>query len=563
MASVPQQEAQEQEEVVAQQSRLLRSELSEYLDARQERRRLFPMAVLTGGLAGAVAVGFRLLLNAGEHVRAWLSGQAAQGNSLLALVVPLFCALAAGLSVVLVRRFAPEAAGSGIPNLEAVLRRLRPMNWRRLLPVKFFGGVLAVCFGGLALGREGPTVQMGGAVGDAVARLFGGNFRDRETLMMAGAGAGLAAAFNAPLAGLVFVLEEVQREFRPLVFGATLIACVIADVVSRLVFGQNPVFAVPAVVAPPVGLFPVFCVMGAVIGLLGVGFNRALLTSLDLFGRVAKPVPAWVPAALIAAVVGVAAMFAPEVAGGGHHLTERALTAEVALAAIPLWLIGRLLLTLGGYASGAPGGIFAPMLALGALIGLGFAGVWNAVLGGIAAPEAFAMVGMAAFFTAVVRAPLTGIVLIAEMTGGYALMLPLLGACLAAYAVPESLGDRPIYEALLERDLTRSGDAPAAEQPRVLTYRVHEEARFAHRLVRELGLPQGCILVSLRRGHAEQVPTAATRLLPGDRVTVLAAPTVENAAHLLHEGFEMPKRDEGDGSSGPGGDDPGAGSSAM
>ncbi|MCX8071267.1 MAG: chloride channel protein [Candidatus Binatia bacterium] len=214
------------------------SELEAYLSVRQQRRWIFPRAALVGLLAGAVAVLFRSVLMGADTVRlaltAWSHSVPTWG-----WMAPVFgSTCGAALTADLTRRFAPEAAGSGIPHLEAVLRRYRNLCWQRLLPVKFFGGVLAIG-SGLVLGREGPTVQMGGATGAAVAHWLKVSETKRLTLITAGAGARLAAAFNARLAGLVFVLEEVRRDFQPIVFGAAFIACVIADVMPGLRSGRT------------------------------------------------------------------------------------------------------------------------------------------------------------------------------------------------------------------------------------------------------------------------------------------------------------------------------------
>jgi CIC family chloride channel protein len=155
-------------------------------------------------------------------------------------------------------------------------------------------------------------------------------------------------------------------------------------------------------------------------------------------------------------------------------------------------------------------------------------------------PEAFAVVGMAAYFAAIVRAPLTGIVLIVEMTNTYEQMLPLLVACFSAYVVADFVMDRPIYEALLERDLARDGRLPDLQTPLVLEYTVQEGARFEGKQVHELGLPEGCILVTLHRGLTERVPTMHTRLETGDRLTAVIAPQAAEALLVLREGCDSP-----------------------
>jgi CIC family chloride channel protein len=518
----------------------LRSEIQDYLHTRDQRRRLFPRALLVGIASGIIAVAFRFALAGGDAVRAIVLAWAHRVPVFGVLFPILFGALGAGLAVALVRRFAPEAAGSGIPHLEAVLRRFRVLDGRKVLPIKFLGGVLAIG-GGMALGREGPTVQMGASIADIVAGWLKSGPRERRTLLAAGAGAGLAAAFNAPLAGLVFVLEEVQRDFRPIVFGAAFLAAAAADVVARFATGQLPVFRVPSYAVPNLTALPAFAVLGVVAGLGGVLFNRGLIASLDLFARVPKG-RAWIAAAVVGGGVGLVGYFSPNALGGGHGLAETIMAGGIALSAVPAWFLLRFFLTMTSYGCGAPGGIFAPLLVLGALLGLGVGDIaFHLAPQAIPRPEIFAVVGMAAYFAAVVRAPLTGIVLIIEMTGNYAQMLPLIVACFCAYAVAEGMGDRPIYEALLERDLERGGEIGGHEPGKsvVIEMTIEQGAPFDGRLVRDLGLPPGCILVSGSDDDGEWVPGGGTRLKAEDRVTAVmsneAAPT---AMALLREGCE-------------------------
>jgi len=515
----------------------LRSEVQEYLHVRQQRRRLFPRAALVGALAGLLAVAFRIVLAEGDNLRNALVRWAHLHPALGAVCVVLFGACGAALSVLLVRRVAPEASGSGIPHLEAGLHRYRDLEWKRVLGVKFVGGALALS-GGLVLGREGPTVQMGGAVGAGVSEWLQVSQRDRLVLIAAGAGAGLAAAFNAPLAGLIFVLEEVQKDFRQAVFGAAFLAAATADIVARFASGQFPVFHIPSYPVPDLTVLPAFIVLGIACGLVGVVYNRSLMATVQLFARI--PPRLAVPAAgLVGAVVGITAWFTPSAVGGGHTLAERFLGGHAALAAIPAWFLLRCVLSMASYGTGAPGGIFAPLLVLGALIGLGVGETTHLIAPHLVPnPAIFAVVGMAAYFTAIVRAPLTGIVLIIEMTGNYAQMLPLLVACFCAYILAEGLGQLPIYEELLERDLRRTGALPDPTEPVVLELEVEPGSPFEGRLVRELGLPAGCILVACRDGHREWLPTASTRLEAHVRVTAIIAPEAKGGVNALRHGCE-------------------------
>jgi chloride channel protein, CIC family len=211
----------------------------------------------------------------------------------------------------------------------------------------------------------------------------------------------------------------------------------------------------------------------------------------------------------------------------------------MALAAIPFWFALRFVMTMASYSTGAAGGIFAPLLALGALIGLAVGQTMHWLLPGVVSqPEVFAVVGMAAYFAAIVRAPLTGTVLIIEMTGNYWQLLPLMTACFCAYLVADYLQDIPIYERLLERDLHRSGIQATPEQPMVVEMEVQPESPFAGKLVRELGLPAGCILVSVREEQRSRIPTADTRLTPYMRVTAMISPGADDSLLTLRDGCE-------------------------
>jgi len=515
-------------------------ELRHLLRVQEQRRRQLPRALLVGLIAGVVAVAFALAL---EHVELARTAfiERAHGLGAWGVLLPvLLGAATAGSAVAMVVGLAPEAGGSGIPHLKAVLHGLGSLRWKAILPVKFMAGVIGIG-GGLALGREGPTVQMGGAIGQMVSGWFRCTPRERATLIAAGAGAGLSAAFNAPLAGLVFVLEEVQRDFAPAVFTVTLVASVVADVTSRLLLGDRPVFDLVAPVAPPLASLPLHLALGVAAAPLGIAFNHVLLSGLDVAARVR--LPAWGKGALVGAGIGLIGWFLPHAPGGGASLVHLALAGGLGVMAL-LWLFPlRLLLTGASYATGAAGGIFTPMLVLGAVLGTGFA----EALGGLLPPylldpPTFAVVGMAAFFTAVVRAPLTAIVLLVEMTGDYGLVLPLLIACLAAGGIADYLRDAPIYEALLLRDLSRRGaQPPDVGEALVIDLGVGEGSPFDGTRLRDLGLPPGCIVIAVQRALVAEVPTADFVLAGGDRISVLVSPRAAEAVPLLRAGTASPR----------------------
>jgi len=406
------------------------------------------LAPLVGACAGLLGALFRLALVEADRLRGLLVDWGhATGLPAFPIVV-VACGLAAGFAAWLVRRHAPYASGSGIPHVEAVLEgRLAPVSWR-LIPVKFVGGVLAIG-SGLALGREGPTVQMGASLAGVLGTLCRRGWEDRRILIATGAGAGLATAFNAPIAGAIFVLEELVRRFEPRTAFVALGASASAIMVARIMIGPGPDFGVHDLPYPGAAAEPLFLMLGVAAGLLAVIHNRALLAALALADRLAR-IPAEARAAAIGAAVGVLAWFAPGLVGGGDALTLAAISGAGALALLPALLVLRLALGAASYAAGTPGGLFAPMLVLGAFLGLAAGRIAAAAFPALE-PAAFAIVGMAAFFAGAVRAPLTGIVLIIEMTGAVALLLPMLTASFAAMFVPIALRDPPIYESLGKR----------------------------------------------------------------------------------------------------------------
>ncbi|HEY4302570.1 MAG TPA: H(+)/Cl(-) exchange transporter ClcA [Candidatus Didemnitutus sp.] len=417
-----------------------------------KRRNIVFKAILVGVIAGGFASAFRWSLENAEHLRDVLAERFSGWFSLPAALV--FGALGGGFGVWVVRRFAPHAAGSGIPHLKAILLREAEPEWKRMLWVKFVGGVSAIG-GGMALGREGPTVQMGAGLGHMVSDLFRvkEGEGERRALISAGAGAGLAAAFNAPLSGLIFVLEELHGNFTPVMFVAAFLAAVSGDVVSRLLIGELPVFHLGNMSGPGVATLPWAALLGLLAGCVGVAFNRGLLATLDLRERLLRW-PAFAVGAAAGAFVGFVGWTVPGLSGSGGPLVQMALAGKIAASLIPLFLVARFSLTMVSYGSGAAGGIFAPLLVLGALGGLWFGNGVHLLVAHAPeslTPEVFCVLGMGATFTAIVRAPLTGIVLMIELTGIYDFMLPLLVSCMLAYGVAEWLGNMPIYEALRER----------------------------------------------------------------------------------------------------------------
>jgi len=423
---------------------------AEHADERRGLVALALLSLIAGAASGLVGACFRRLLEAGDGLRNSIIDWSHERGMLGVAIVVALTAAAAGLAAWLVRRFSPVASGSGIPHVEAVLRGKASPAHYILIPVKFVGGLLAIG-AGLALGREGPTVQMGASVAHAVGSLFRLTAADARILLAAGAGAGLATAFNSPIAGSVFVLEELMRRFDTRITIATLGASAAAIGIARVMLGVEPDFPIESISYPALGSLSLYLAFGLVVGLLGIAYNWVILSSLDVAERL-KGVPVAVRAGAVGAAVGLLSWYMPQWVGGGDNITEKVLRGEVALAMLPAMFALRFMLGAVSYAAGTPGGLFAPMLVLGAQAGLFFGAFTARWVPQLASdPTSFAVTGMAAFFTATVRAPVTGIILVIELTASDTQLLAMLAACFTAMLVPTLAGNRPIYDSLGER----------------------------------------------------------------------------------------------------------------
>ncbi len=495
---------------------------------RERRRHQYWRAAVVGLGAGALALAFQSALAGAEAARTSLLAFLYEAYPGAGWIVPLtICAFLGGLVAWATARFSPEASGSGIPHVKGVLMHVSAMNWQRIIPVKFIGGVL--CIGsGFSLGREGPTVQMGAAVGKLVADVLRVPPKATPRLIACGAGSGLAAAFHAPLAGFIFTIEELQREFSALTYTMALIAAVVGDIIATAWWGSGNVFHVEGFPAASLRTLPLMALVGLFAGVLGAAFNRSLLAAQARTQQFTSFTP-WMRGALAGAMLGFSAWWLPDLAGGGHQFVERILGdgdgISKSLLVLAGLLAGKFLLTIISYASGVPGGIFAPMLVMGACLGLLF-GTSASVLfpSWIPYPQSFAAIGMAAFFAAVVRAPLTGIVLVLEMTGDYHQLLPLLIGSMVAYVISERLGIEPVYEALLANQLHRKHpDIPAHREPVLLEFVVQQESAMDGKAIKEIPIPERCLFVTISRHGHDILPDGNTVLARGDHVTAVVS----------------------------------------
>ncbi|MCI6909950.1 MAG: ClC family H(+)/Cl(-) exchange transporter [Veillonellaceae bacterium] len=425
-------------------------------------KRRFSLRLLLEGLAVGLGAGisisvFRYLLAGSEILRPViyhnLREALADGQwQWLALYILSFIIIAYLLKLIVARE--PMCTGSGIPQIKGILQGDMSMRWFSVLWSKIIGGVLAIG-AGMSLGREGPSVQIGACVGQGLSQTSRRTRFESRILMTAGAGAGLAAAFNAPLAGVIFGLEEMQKTISPALLLTGITASITAATVTEVVFGMSPVFSMGYLLPLPLNLFDVLVAAGIVIGLLGRLFNIALAYSLNTYSRLGlsgmkKPL---VPLAL----AGILGFVLPEILGGGNLLVDSLVVTDYTIGFLCLLFVGKFLFTMICFGSGVPGGIFLPMLVLGAAGGAVLAKLL--VLAGLLPAMYYADIivfGMAAYFSSVVKSPVTGSILILEMTGSFQHMLALLVVSLTAYVISDLTGGRPVYDELLDRALGKS-----------------------------------------------------------------------------------------------------------
>ncbi|MFN8471125.1 MAG: H(+)/Cl(-) exchange transporter ClcA [Anaerolineae bacterium] len=419
------------------------------------------VALVAGALTGVAGGLFRLALTWADKAREAVVAYS-HGYSYLGWLIPvLAAAFCVGVARFLVR-FQPLAAGSGVQHVEAVMRGQADLAPPGVMPVKFFGGLLSIG-AGMALGREGPTVQMGAVIGSTLGRWLRLSKEDISALQAATGGAGLGVAFNAPLGGTFFVFEEVSHYFRVRLTIVTLLACGMAIAVAHLILGNPIEFDVSPPTIPGFWALIPYLGMGLILGALSVAYNRLIVIGLNVF----ESFTAWpveLRAALVGAVVGAIAWYDPWLVGGGDVINQRILSAGIPLTTLAIVFILRWFLGPFCYSAGTPGGLFAPLLVLGAAFGFLYAGVLQALMPGLGLqPVGFAIVGMAAFFVGVVRAPLTGIALVVEMTATTSMLVPLLIAAFGAMLVATLLGGEPIYDTLRERMLRKDPSGKSFE----------------------------------------------------------------------------------------------------
>ena len=406
------------------------------------------LAIAEASIIGIVAALSAVLL---KQSSGWLGTWRIHSTHILPawLVLPLIGMSFGFFAGWLIQRFAPEAAGSGIPQVKASLGNVPiRLSWQ-VAGIKLISTILALG-SGLILGRQGPTIQVGAGLAGGMSRLVPTSPEHRRQMIAAGAGAGLSAAFNAPITGVLFIIEELLKDLSELTLGTAIIACFIGGVISRLLGGgtlqlnrelvnYSAQFYFPEI--------PIFLLLGVIIGLFSAVFRHGLRLSLKIYQRLHITLPLRV--ALAGLISGLIVALLPEYYRDNAGLREYMIASEPNLLLATITFISQFILTLIAFGSGAPGGLFAPSLILGSCLGH-IIGVFEVQFLGFGSLNTYALAGMGGFFSAVSKVPITAIVIVFELTTDFNLVLPLMIVAVAAYLVADYFVPGSLYDELLK-----------------------------------------------------------------------------------------------------------------
>ncbi|HFI5159403.1 TPA: chloride channel protein [Streptococcus pneumoniae] len=440
--------------------------------------------IIVGLIVGIIVGSFRFLIEKGFHLIQGVyqdQGYLVRNLFVLVLFYILICWLSAKLT-----RSEKDIKGSGIPQVEAELKGLMSLNWWGILWKKYVLGILAIA-SGLMLGREGPSIQLGAVGGKGIAKWLKSSPVEERSLIASGAAAGLAAAFNAPIAALLFVVEEVYHHFSRFFWVSTLAASIVANFVSLLMFGLTPVLDMPDNI-PPMTLDQYWIYL--------------------VLDRAYYPILAFI----LIIPVGI---FLPQIIGGGNQLvlslTEQNFSFQVLLA----YFLIRFIWSMISYGSGLPGGIFLPILALGSLLGA-LVGVICVNLGLVSQEQfpIFVILGMSGYFGAISKAPLTAMILVTEMVGDIRNLMPLGLVTLVSYIIMDLLKGTPVYEAMLEKMLPEE----VSSEGEVTLIEIPVSDKIAGKQVHELNLPHNVLITTQVHNGKSQTVNGSTRMYLGDMI---------------------------------------------
>lgn len=487
----------------------------------KERQLAIVRGIIVGLLVGIVVSSFRWLVEYILHGWNNLFQAIKLGpNPMLALglVLLLFLGLTFILGKIIVKD--SNVNGSGIPQVEAQLAGQLTINPLSVFWRKYLGGLISIGSGAF-LGREGPSVQLGAAVGELFSLRQQLTGQDKKLLIAMGSAAGLSAAFGAPIAGTLFVLEEVYRSFSLLVWLGSLASALMADIVSSYVFGLQPVLNIRITYTLPLSQYGWLIVLGVVLGLAGYIYQQVTLRASNFY-RLFWWLPRQYHFGLVFLTLLPIGLYWPQLLGGGSLIITKLGQYQNSLQILALILIIRFVGSALAFGSGVPGGIFLPILTLGAITGELFGAIllhWQLIPA--VALANMLVLGMVGYFACVSKAPFTAIILIAEMVGSMEHLVPMALVALIAYLTVDILGGEPIYEALRAKLKLPSDLALFSGRIEELRLIVAPTGPLENKEIRQLELPKGVLIEKIVRDSKSYVANGDFILRIGDEVILL------------------------------------------
>lgn len=502
---------------------------------RNLKYRLIVDSLLIGVLVGLIIVVHRTILSKLTPIFLDFYERASENYLLIPVVFLVLIVL--GFIVGKMVKKEPMISGSGIPQVEGILTRNLKQNWFTVLFYKFVGGLICL-IAGLSVGREGPSVQMGACVGEGVSEKTNKFDNEKKYLITSGASAGLSAAFNAPISGVMFSLEETHKNFSPFVLLSAMIASLMADFISKNFFGLTPSLYFSELSSLPLKYYWGLIILGIVIGISGVIFSNGLLKTQSLYKKsnMSVEMKCIIPFVL----TGILGLTFPIVLGGGHDLIMALKDGNFTLLFLLTLIVVKFLFTFVCFGSGAPGGIFFPLLVLGALVGnlVGF--IYVKYLG---IPEIYLMnfivIAMAGHFASIVKAPITAILLISEMTGSLNHLLSLAVVVIVSQLTSDILNSAPIYESLLERILAKAKNKYEGRvgKKTLIEIVVQMYSGLDDKEIRDINWPDDCLVVSIYRGEKEILPKGDTKIYAGDLLIIMT--NEESSPYMIEDISQM------------------------
>lgn len=485
---------------------------------------------IVGILTGLAITAFRKSIDFLSSLRIYVYDKAVSGllnpafGTILSLGVLILTVIILGLFMGFIIKKYPMIKGSGVSQIKGKFMKKLDMSPWPELPLKFLGGVLNIS-AGLSVGREGPSVQIGAYIGSAFEKIGKTSHIERVCLVTSGAAAGLAATFGAPFAGIVFAIEDLHQYLSPLLLTCVMLGAFAGDLTASLFFKQGAIFDFHGLQLFPIKYFGWLILMGAAAAIIGHLFKKSIYTSQKMYRKLKIP-PQFSP--LIPYLISVpVCVFLPLAASGGDHLIEALAEHSFPLSMLVLILAAKIIFTGLSAGSGAIGGIFVPLLSCGALTGIIFSNIlvyFNLIEAQYAVN--LMVFAMAAFFTTVIKAPVTAIVLLAETSGDLFHLGGLVLTTAAAYITANIIKSPPNDEVLLKQILDSEDFANKKEKAeehgkQVFEVCVSPESFLDGKKIMDIQWPNDCLIVSIARGEEEIIPDGSTSISAGDRLVVL------------------------------------------